>query len=75
MLLLSISVSFADSEAGESEEEFKVIDHSKVWEEKGITKYEGSKTCIQCHEDKVRQVFHSYHYQLFSENEVSTGKP
>ncbi|MDI6855095.1 MAG: multiheme c-type cytochrome [Deltaproteobacteria bacterium] len=29
----------------------------------GVTTYEGSKTCNQCHEDKARQVYSSEHYQ------------
>jgi hypothetical protein len=29
----------------------------------GVTTYEGSKTCNQCHEDKAQQVYKSEHYQ------------
>lgn len=29
----------------------------------GVTTYEGSKTCNQCHEDKAQQVYASEHYQ------------
>ena len=29
----------------------------------GVTTYEGSKTCNQCHEDKAQQVYNSEHYQ------------
>jgi hypothetical protein len=29
----------------------------------GITTYEGSKTCNQCHEDEAQQVYNSEHYQ------------
>lgn len=34
------------------------FDHSTV-----IDKYEGSKTCITCHEKQAREVFNSLHYQ------------
>ncbi len=44
--------------------EVKIADHSQAWKEIGITKYEGSKTCIRCHEDEVMDVFHSAHYQM-----------
>ncbi len=41
-----------------------IVDHSQFFQEEGITSYEGSKTCMQCHRDEVYEVFHSYHYQM-----------
>ena len=42
----------------------RVVDHTGLWREANITRYEGSKTCIQCHRDEVYEFFHSYHYQM-----------
>ncbi len=52
----------------------KIVDHTEFFKEENIVKYEGSKTCIKCHEDDVLEVFHSYHYQLVSENTGINGK-
>jgi hypothetical protein len=45
------------------------FDHSTV-----IDKYEGSKTCIGCHEDEVKDVFNSFHYQWAGEITDIAGK-
>ncbi|HGY10074.1 MAG TPA: hypothetical protein ENK37_08510 [Oceanithermus profundus] len=39
-------------------------DHTEAFAEAGITSYEGAKSCVDCHEDETRDVFHSYHYQM-----------
>ncbi len=70
VLLISISI-FAvythgngeEEEAEYEQEQSKIVDHTEYFKEEGITKYEGSKTCMECHEDETYQVFHSYHYQ------------
>ncbi len=49
------------------------VDHTELWREAGITSYNGSATCIKCHEDEVREVFHSYHYQEAWENTGVAG--
>lgn len=53
--------------------QIKRVDHTEFFSEANITKYEGSKTCIQCHRDEVLEVFHSYHYQLASEQRDIAG--
>ena len=60
LLVISLLLSFASVYA---------FDHSTV-----IDKYEGSKTCIQCHEDKVKEVFTSLHYQWIGETTDIVGK-
>ncbi|ABM80066.1 cytochrome c3 family protein [Hyperthermus butylicus] len=42
----------------------EVVDHTEIFKEHNITKYEGSKTCMECHYDEVIEVFHSAHYQM-----------
>ena len=62
-----------EEEKGEyAEAKQEYIDHTEEFREAGITKYEGSATCIECHRDEVVEFFHSYHYQLYSiVNDVS----
>lgn len=40
----------------------RYVDHTKIFEEAGITQYEGGKSCYTCHEDDALEVVHSYHY-------------
>ena len=42
----------------------EVVDHTQFFEEKNITQYNGSATCIACHYDDTVEFFHSYHYQM-----------
>ncbi len=42
----------------------RVADHSEAFKELNITVYEGSKTCLKCHRDEVRDVLHSIHYRM-----------
>ncbi len=42
----------------------EIADHSEVFKKFNITRYEGSKTCMMCHEEEVKEVFHSAHYQM-----------
>ncbi len=42
----------------------RYADHSGAFKALGITKYEGAKTCLPCHEKEVRDVFHSYHFRM-----------
>ncbi len=44
----------------------EIADHSQAFRELNITVYEGSKTCLKCHEDEVRDVAHSIHYRMAS---------
>ncbi len=44
----------------------KYSDHTDLFRKEGITRYEGSKSCIECHEREVQEVFHSIHYQMKS---------
>ncbi len=46
-------------------------DHSGAFKALNITVYEGSKTCIKCHEQEVKDVFHSAHYQLANKIEIN----
>ena len=73
ILILAMGAAAAHGEGDEGELPIsftpakpKKVDHTEYFREAGITKYEGSASCIKCHEDEVMQVFHSYHYQLAS---------
>ncbi len=64
---LVVTSVYADEENEESyytPTERRKIDHTEYWQDAGITSYNGSATCILCHEDEVYEVFHSYHYQM-----------
>ncbi len=39
-------------------------DHTEAFEKAGITSYEGAASCVDCHEDEAKDVFHSYHHQM-----------
>ncbi len=74
-IVLAVGAATAYGEESEGGEEIpisftpakpKIVDHTEYFREAGITKYEGSASCIKRHEDEVMQVFHSYHYQLAS---------
>lgn len=55
-------------------EKIKYSDHTDAFKKVGITKYEGAKSCVDCHEDEVKDVFHSYHYQMLAEQTDIVGK-
>ena len=61
--LIPHTISANEEEEGEyAKAEQEYIDHTEEFKEAGITKYEGSATCIECHRDEVVEFFHSYHY-------------
>ncbi len=69
--LVLLAAAAAAASGGESEVlyepvESRIVDHTEFWREEGIDSYNGSATCIQCHEDEVYEFFHSYHYQMAS---------
>ena len=69
LLITLIFTSFSGIKAGKDEykpREIEVVDHTEYFKEVGVTHYEGSKSCLPCHMDEVVEVFHSYHYQLYS---------
>ncbi|MEB3779541.1 MAG: hypothetical protein GSR85_04845 [Desulfurococcales archaeon] len=75
LLLASIVVIAGEGEEIEYEPvEIKKVDHTEFFKEANITEYEGSKTCISCHEDEVYEVFHSYHYQMASQVNDIAGR-
>ena len=43
-----------------------ITNHSQAFKAVNITKYEGSKTCLKCHEKEVRDFAHSIHYRMAS---------
>ncbi|MEI6128071.1 MAG: hypothetical protein WCQ99_16100 [Pseudomonadota bacterium] len=54
------------------------VDHTDI-----ITSYEGSKTCLPCHEAAVEQISHSLHYRIlgptqgiydYLTNKIRTGE-
>ena len=78
-MLLMMAISAAGSEGSDNASGYtpvpiKVVDHSELFQEAGITRYEGSKSCIECHRDEVVEVFHSYHYQMASKADDVYGK-
>ncbi|MEB3774832.1 MAG: hypothetical protein GSR86_07905 [Desulfurococcales archaeon] len=76
-LIVIIGLASAIGEEGElAFEPIKpeVVDHTEFFEEANVTTYEGSKSCISCHEDEVYEFFHSYHYQMASWADDVTGK-
>ncbi|NOZ89606.1 MAG: hypothetical protein GXO15_06750 [Crenarchaeota archaeon] len=81
MLLVAVYLGFYSQPSGTGIAELykpikpRVVDHTRYFEEKGITRYEGSKTCLECHYDEAVGFFHSYHYQMASLNRgVNGGK-
>ncbi len=52
----------------------KYADHSEVFRLAGITTYEGAKSCVQCHEEAVDEVLHSYHYLEYNTIDDIAGK-
>lgn len=50
------------------------MDHTEVFKKFNITEYEGSKTCLKCHEKEVRDFVHSYHYRLINTVNDVAGK-
>ncbi len=45
----------------------RIADHSEAFKAFNITSYEGSKTCLPCHEEEVRDVVSSIHYRMAAE--------
>ena len=72
VLLLPRSATVAKKTLKEKKIEYS--DHSAVFEKMNITKYEGALSCVECHEDEVKDVFHSYHYQMLTEIDDIVGK-
>ncbi len=42
----------------------RLSDHTELFAKAGISRYEGSKSCVECHEGEVQEVFNSIHYQM-----------
>ncbi len=48
------------------EKDIEIADHSQAFRRANISVYEGSKTCIKCHEDDTKDLAHSIHYRMVS---------
>ncbi|MCE4624989.1 MAG: hypothetical protein F7C35_03900 [Desulfurococcales archaeon] len=78
-ILIGAAAAYANSDEEETEVEYtpvksQIVDHTEMFKEANITKYEGSKTCIKCHRDEVYEFFHSYHYQEANKVSDIAGK-
>ena len=60
MIFVALTAAMATAAAAQSPE-------GTLWENRHVTKhvksYEGTKTCLKCHEDEAKDVFESIHYQ------------
>ncbi|UXD21313.1 hypothetical protein IPA_02710 [Ignicoccus pacificus DSM 13166] len=52
-----------------------ISNHTEVFMKYNITKYEGSKTCIQCHKKETKDFVHSIHYKMWNYVNDIVGKP
>ncbi|WP_168050148.1 cytochrome c3 family protein [Ignicoccus islandicus] len=72
--LCSLAPSAEDAWKYVEEKGVRIADHTEVFQKFNVTKYEGSKTCLKCHEKEVRDLVHSYHYRLINQVDDVAGK-
>ncbi len=49
-------------------------DHTEAFKKANITSYQGALSCIDCHQEAVKEVFKSYHYQMENKVQDVAGK-